>query len=143
MSYNKNQKIICECGCEIIKRIISKHRTTKKHLDIINNVVEPIINNCITCNNKLTDIDINEKTKKKKGLCGICHNKDRMIKGCIKITCECGSIIRKDKKSYHLKYHSKHYTKLNLPLPENFDYKFDECNNPKNIELWNKKSSTT
>jgi hypothetical protein len=115
-------KMICECGCEILKRDFYKHKLTKKHLDIINNVVKPIITNCITCNNKLTDEDINSKQHKKKSLCCACHCKDRMMKGCIRIICECGLDIRKDKKSLHLKQSILHYKNLNIPLPINHQY---------------------
>ena len=117
-------KMICECGCEILKRDFYKHKLTKKHLDIINNIVKPIITNCLTCNNKLSDADNEEniKRKRKTGICGACHCKDRMMKGCIRIICECGLDIRKDKKSLHLKQSILHFKNLNKPLPINHQY---------------------
>jgi hypothetical protein len=30
-----NEKIICKCGCEIIKRNLSKHLKSKKHIDLM------------------------------------------------------------------------------------------------------------
>ena len=29
------EKVICECGCEVCKRHITRHRTSKKHLDLV------------------------------------------------------------------------------------------------------------
>jgi hypothetical protein len=31
-----NTKIICECGCEIIKRTLSRHQKTEKHISLMN-----------------------------------------------------------------------------------------------------------
>jgi hypothetical protein len=36
ISEQRKLKIICECGCEVRKSDISKHKKTKKHLDLIN-----------------------------------------------------------------------------------------------------------
>ena len=42
--YHKNNKakinarIKCECGCDVIKRNLKRHQSTKKHLDIIKNI---------------------------------------------------------------------------------------------------------
>jgi hypothetical protein len=37
--YHENkEKITCECGCIVIKRCLSKHRKSKKHLDNLNNL---------------------------------------------------------------------------------------------------------
>ena len=36
ISEQRNEKILCDCGCSISKRNISSHKKTKKHLDLIN-----------------------------------------------------------------------------------------------------------
>ena len=36
ISEQRNEKILCDCGCSISKRNISTHKRTKKHLDLIN-----------------------------------------------------------------------------------------------------------
>ena len=30
-----NQKVICECGCEICKRNLNEHKKTKRHIDLM------------------------------------------------------------------------------------------------------------
>ena len=46
MRFNKTEinekrqsKIICECGCEISKSSLSIHRKSKKHQDLIANII--------------------------------------------------------------------------------------------------------
>ena len=31
-----NEKVNCECGCEIVKTHLKRHKATKKHIDIMN-----------------------------------------------------------------------------------------------------------
>ena len=38
ISEKQNQKITCECGCEIIKRNIPRHRNSKKHQGLMANL---------------------------------------------------------------------------------------------------------
>lgn len=34
----KKIKVVCECGCEIVKCYINKHRKTKKHIDLMEQI---------------------------------------------------------------------------------------------------------
>ena len=36
ISERKNQVVCCECGLEISKHNLSRHRTSKKHIDFLN-----------------------------------------------------------------------------------------------------------
>jgi hypothetical protein len=31
----KREKIMCECGCEVLKQNIKQHQTSKKHINIM------------------------------------------------------------------------------------------------------------
>ena len=31
-----NEKIKCDCGCEVLKRALKRHEKTKKHIDLMN-----------------------------------------------------------------------------------------------------------
>ena len=33
-----NEKITCRCGCEVNKKHIARHQTSKKHMDLINQI---------------------------------------------------------------------------------------------------------
>jgi len=33
-----NAKVKCECGCEVMKRHLKEHQSTKKHLNIMKNM---------------------------------------------------------------------------------------------------------
>ena len=33
-----NAKVKCECGCEIVKRYLKEHQSTKKHLEKMKNI---------------------------------------------------------------------------------------------------------
>ena len=34
------EKITCECGCDVVKRNISRHMKSKKHIDLMNTIKE-------------------------------------------------------------------------------------------------------
>ena len=36
LSDKLNEKVNCECGCEIVKTHLKRHKATKKHIDIMN-----------------------------------------------------------------------------------------------------------
>jgi hypothetical protein len=36
INLERNEKVLCDCGCNVSKRNISTHQKTKKHLDLIN-----------------------------------------------------------------------------------------------------------
>jgi hypothetical protein len=33
-----NEKITCKCGCVVLKRTLKGHQTSKKHMDLINQI---------------------------------------------------------------------------------------------------------
>ena len=34
-----NEKLVCECGCEVIKQYLKRHQSTKKHIDLMKNKI--------------------------------------------------------------------------------------------------------
>jgi hypothetical protein len=38
----KRERINCECGCEIVKQNLNQHRTSKKHINLMKNIIFPV-----------------------------------------------------------------------------------------------------